>query len=166
MANKREVVLVDLVRGRVELVARDRGQCEAASGDHADGLEQLRRGGGLRHQAIGPGHTRDQRQRGVLHGGVEDYAWRVGGALQSATQGDPVAVEQTLLHEDDVRAGAPQKRLAVPDAAGRADRHEAGFGAQQHREAGANGGLGIDDRDAGHRARRSQPVLQPFLNRT
>ena len=73
---------------------------------------------------------------------------------QAPAEREAVAVEQVVLEQHDVGALALHQLGAVVGAGGRADGHEAGLGAQQHREPGAGGRLGIHDGDARHAAKR------------
>ena len=135
--------------GGAELAGRQRGQCAEALGHHAQRLEELVGRGLLVDDAVGARHAQRDFQRRIARLGVGDHA-------RAAVGGDAAAELQTIadaevrLEQNDVRRGARDEFERLLRRAGGTDRHEAGLGAQQRHEPGANGRLGVDDGDAGH----------------
>ena len=136
--------------GGVELRGGERGERGAAARDDADGLEELGRLGLLVDEAGRAGDAREEPERRVGLRGVDDHLRRVLERAQAAGQRQAVPIGQAVLHEHHVRLEARGEICAVARPGGRPDGNEAWLGAQQHREAGPRGGLGIDDGYARH----------------
>jgi hypothetical protein len=66
-----------------------------------------------------------------------------------------------MLDEHHIRPRTQDEVCTAPRFVCGSDGDEAGLGAQQHREAGPRGGLGIDDGDARHGANLSSRCSTP-----
>ena len=141
---------VHQVGGGVELGGGERGERGAAAGDDADGLEELGRLGLLVDEAGRAGDAGEEPEGRFGLRGVDDHLRRVLERAQAAGQRRAVAVGQAVLAKHHVRFAARDEVCSAVRPGCRSDGHEARLGAQQHREPGPRGGLGIDDGDARH----------------
>ncbi len=155
---QREVVGLHPVGRGVQLVRVQRRQRRPAARHDAHGLEQLGRLGGLVDEAGRAGHAREQRKRRIGVRRVDDHPWRGVERAKAAGQRQAVPVEQVVLHQHHVRPLTRDEVCTVMRPCGRAHRNQPRLRAQQHREAGPGGGLGIDDDDARH-------VLHPSIGK-